>query len=81
MSYLEGCIKGAGSHVIALVDPTRRAILERLSSGEARVTELAARFPISQLGEQAHPGLLERASSWSGGLWGAITFFESSPSR
>ena len=31
----------------ALADPTRRAILERLSRGEATVTELAAPFAMS----------------------------------
>ena len=31
----------------ALADETRRAILHRLSKGEARVTELAAPFDIS----------------------------------
>jgi hypothetical protein len=32
----------------ALADPTRRAILTRLASGEASVTELAAPFAMSQ---------------------------------
>ncbi|HJP72482.1 MAG TPA: helix-turn-helix domain-containing protein, partial [Candidatus Limnocylindria bacterium] len=32
----------------ALADPTRRAILARLSRGEASVTELAAPFELSQ---------------------------------
>jgi DNA-binding transcriptional ArsR family regulator len=31
----------------ALADPTRRAILERLSGGEATVNELAKPFPVS----------------------------------
>ena len=31
----------------ALADPTRRAILQRLSLGESRVTDLAKPFPIS----------------------------------
>ena len=30
--------------MVALADPTRRAILQRLSQGEARVTELARPF-------------------------------------
>ena len=33
--------------LLALADPTRRAILERLSMGEARVTELAQPFRLS----------------------------------
>ena len=33
--------------LLALADPTRRAILQRLSQGEARVTDLAQPFAIS----------------------------------
>jgi DNA-binding transcriptional ArsR family regulator len=45
----------------ALADPTRRAILTRLSDGEATVTELAERFPISIQAVSKHLGVLERA--------------------
>jgi DNA-binding transcriptional ArsR family regulator len=45
----------------ALADPTRRAILERLSSGEATVNELAAPFPISVQAVSKHLQVLERA--------------------
>ena len=45
----------------ALADPTRRAILARLTEGEARVTELAAPFPISLNSVSKHIRLLERA--------------------
>lgn len=47
--------------LIALADPTRRAILQRLSRGEARVTELAAPFPISLNSVSKHIRMLERA--------------------
>ena len=47
--------------MIALADPTRRAILARLASGEARVTELAEPFPISLNSVSKHIKLLERA--------------------
>ncbi|MCC7478802.1 winged helix-turn-helix transcriptional regulator [bacterium] len=46
---------------IALADPTRRAILARLSRGEASVTELAKPFAISQAAVSKHLKLLERA--------------------
>ena len=46
---------------IALADPTRRAILRRLANSEARVTELAAPFPISLNSVSKHIKLLERA--------------------
>ena len=45
----------------ALADSTRRAILRRLSAGEARVTELAAPFPISLNSVSKHIRMLERA--------------------
>jgi DNA-binding transcriptional ArsR family regulator len=47
--------------LVALADPTRRAILERLSQGEARVTELAAPFSISLNSVSKHIRMLERA--------------------
>ncbi|WP_225414417.1 ArsR/SmtB family transcription factor [Stigmatella hybrida] len=45
----------------ALADPTRRAILARLSQGEAAVTELAAPFDISLPAVTKHLKVLERA--------------------
>lgn len=45
----------------ALADPTRRAILQRLSEGEARVTELAHPFSISLNSVSKHIRMLERA--------------------
>jgi DNA-binding transcriptional ArsR family regulator len=47
--------------LMALADPTRRAILQRLSSGEARVTELAHPFDISLNSVSKHIRILERA--------------------
>ncbi|MEX2236556.1 MAG: metalloregulator ArsR/SmtB family transcription factor [Dehalococcoidia bacterium] len=45
----------------ALADPTRRAILDRLASGEASVTELAEPFEISLPAVSKHLKVLERA--------------------
>jgi DNA-binding transcriptional ArsR family regulator len=45
----------------ALCDPTRRAILARLTKAEARVTEIAADFPISLNSISKHIRMLERA--------------------
>lgn len=45
----------------ALADPTRRAILARLSQGEASVGELAAPFAMSQPAISKHLKVLERA--------------------
>ena len=47
--------------LIALADPTRRAILARLASGEARVTDVARPFPISLNSVSKHIRILERA--------------------
>ena len=44
----------------ALADPTRRAILARLATGEATVNELAAPFPISMQAISKHLNVLER---------------------
>ena len=45
----------------ALADPTRRAILARLSHGEASVTELARPFDLSLPGISKHLKVLQRA--------------------
>ena len=45
----------------ALADPTRRAILARLASGEATVNELTAPFDMSQPAISKHLKVLERA--------------------
>lgn len=46
---------------LALADPTRRAILARLASGEASVAALAEPFAISQPAISKHLKILERA--------------------
>jgi len=45
----------------ALADPTRRAILARLSQGEATVNELAEPFPMTVQAVSKHLKVLERA--------------------
>ena len=45
----------------ALGDPTRRAVLERLGSGSATITELAEPFGMSLTGMKKHIRLLEEA--------------------
>jgi DNA-binding transcriptional ArsR family regulator len=46
---------------LALADPTRRAILARLTQGEASVAELAEPFDMSQPAVSKHLKVLERA--------------------
>jgi DNA-binding transcriptional ArsR family regulator len=52
---------------MSLADPTRRAILARLASGEASVTELAQPFDMSQPAISKHLKVLERAGLISHG--------------
>ena len=51
----------------ALADPTRRAILARLATGEATVMELAKPFDLSQPTISKHLKVLERAGLISRG--------------
>jgi DNA-binding transcriptional ArsR family regulator len=51
----------------ALADPTRRAILARLATGEASVTELAEPFAMTQPAISKHLKVLERAGLISRG--------------
>jgi len=51
----------------ALADPTRRAILARLATGEASVMELGAPFDMSQPAISKHLKVLERAGLISRG--------------
>jgi DNA-binding transcriptional ArsR family regulator len=51
----------------ALADPTRRAILARLASGEASVAELAKPFSMSQPAISKHLKVLEHAGLISRG--------------
>jgi DNA-binding transcriptional ArsR family regulator len=52
----------------ALADPTRRAILARLATGEASVAELAEPFDMSQPAISKHLKVLERAGLISRGV-------------
>jgi DNA-binding transcriptional ArsR family regulator len=47
--------------LMALADPTRRAILQHLARGEARVTDLAQPFDMSLNAVSKHIRMLERA--------------------
>lgn len=45
----------------ALADPTRRALLEALRDGPARITDLAAPIPMTFAGVSRQIGVLEKA--------------------
>jgi len=59
--------QGLDATFAALADPTRRAILARLASGDASVLELAEPFAMSQPAVSKHLKVLERAGLISRG--------------
>ena len=67
IGYARGPLDQLNSTFAALADPTRRAILARLASGEASVTDLAEPFAMSQPAISKHLKVLERAGLISRG--------------
>src|SRR6266404_2544335 len=67
MSYERLTLDHLDATFAALADPTRRAILARLASGEASVAELAEPFAMSQPAISKHLKVLERAGLISRG--------------
>ena len=65
--YGQGAPERLDATFAALADPTRRAILARLASGQASVTELAEPFALSQPAISKHLKVLERAGLISRG--------------
>jgi Predicted transcriptional regulators len=57
----EGATAELDRTLMALADPVRRRIVERLRAGDTRVTDVAAGFPISLNSVSKHIRLLERA--------------------
>jgi DNA-binding transcriptional ArsR family regulator len=47
--------------IVAIADPTRRAIIGRLAQGPVRISDVAAPFPMSLTGVCKHVKILERA--------------------
>ena len=47
--------------MVAISDPTRRAIIGRLARGPARISDVAVRFPMTLTGFCKHVRVLERA--------------------
>lgn len=67
MSYTSAQSRRLDATFAALADPTRRAILARLATGEASVNELAKPFKMSQPAISKHLKVLERAGLISKG--------------
>ena len=64
----------------ALADPSRRAIYERLTRGEAAVKELTARFDISQPAVSQHLAALRKAGLVSERRQGRLAYYKVEPS-
>jgi DNA-binding transcriptional ArsR family regulator len=67
VGYSKSAPKRLDATFAALADPTRRAILARLASGEASVAELARPFDMTQPAVSKHLRVLERAGLISRG--------------
>ncbi len=63
----------------ALADPSRRAIFESLSTGEAAVKELTARFSISQPAISQHLATLTEAGLVTGRREGRCVYYRVDP--
>lgn len=63
----------------ALVDPSRRAIFERLTKGEAAVRDLTARFRISQPAVSQHLAVLRDAGLVTERREGRLTYYRVDP--
>jgi DNA-binding transcriptional ArsR family regulator len=68
MGYTQAQSRRLDATFAALADPTRRAILARLASGEASVNDLAKPFKMSQPAISKHLKVLENAGLISKGL-------------
>jgi DNA-binding transcriptional ArsR family regulator len=64
----------------ALADPTRRAVFEQLTRGEAQVRELTARFEVSQPAISQHLAALRQAGLVSERRVGRNAFYRVKPS-
>lgn len=63
----------------ALADPSRRAIFESLTRGEAAVKDLTARFDISQPAVSQHLATLRDAGLVSARREGRLTYYRVNP--
>jgi DNA-binding transcriptional ArsR family regulator len=63
----------------ALADPSRRAIFESLTRGEAAVKDLTARFDISQPAVSQHLGILKDAGLVTGRREGRSVYYRVEP--
>jgi DNA-binding transcriptional ArsR family regulator len=79
VSLLVFRVKPADSVFHALADPSRRAIFERLTHGEAAVKDLTARFDISQPAVSQHLAVLRRARLVAERREGRLVYYRIEP--
>ncbi|HKA01080.1 MAG TPA: metalloregulator ArsR/SmtB family transcription factor [Candidatus Solibacter sp.] len=82
MAYILRCQASplAGNRIFkALADPSRRAIFESLTRGEAAVTDLTARFDISQPAVSQHLAALRDAGLVNGRREGRCVYYRVEP--
>lgn len=66
---------------LSLADPTRRAVLERLSAGPASVGELARPFPMALPSFTQHLGVLEQCGLVKSTKAGRVRTYQLVPKR
>src|ERR687885_122500 len=72
-------MSGAADVLRALADPTRRAVFERLATGEATVSELTAGFDVSQPAISQHLATLRQAGLVSDRHVGRHAYYRAEP--
>lgn len=76
---MKSAVAAEGRVLRALADPSRRAIFESLTGGEAAVQELTARFPISQPAISQHLAALREAGLVNGRRAGRRVYYRVDP--
>jgi DNA-binding transcriptional ArsR family regulator len=73
-------MRGPTDVLQALADPTRRAVFERLSEGEATVSQITAGLDVSQPAVSQHLAALRRAGLVADRRSGRFVYYRAEPS-
>ena len=77
--FMQSAVVAENRIFLALADPSRRAIFESLTRGEAAVKDLTARFHISQPAVSQHLAALKDAGLVNGRREGRCVFYRLEP--
>jgi DNA-binding transcriptional ArsR family regulator len=80
MLFMQGAVAAETKIFHALADPSRRAIFESLTCGEAAVRDLTARFDISQPAISQHLATLKEAGLVNARREGRFVYYQVEPS-